>query len=90
MSVGIQEHERHIFPRWRSFRSTAELGELSRPTGEIDNDTTGLDLSLAKGIAGWERNRSLWRDLDLMGTVTVAGKLESLSGRIGEIRSNPL
>lgn len=89
MSVGIQEHERHIFPRWRSFRSTAELGELSRPTIEVANDTTGLDLSLAKGIASWEGNRSLWHDLDLLGTVVVAGKLDSFSALVADIRRNP-
>lgn len=90
MSAGIQEKERHIFPRWRSFEATCALGELTRPAIPLAPDTSELDISLAKGIASWEMNRSLWLGLDLLGTAAVAGKLDSFPALIAEVRANPL
>jgi len=90
MSAGYHDRDRHIFPRWRSFAATSELGELAQPAVEIKNDTSELDISLAKGIAGWEGSSSLWRGLDLLGTAVVAGRLEEFSALVAEIKSNPL
>jgi tetratricopeptide (TPR) repeat protein len=90
MSAIIKENDRHIYPRWRSFGSTLQLGELARPTIESEIDTQALDLSLAKGVAEWQKDPSLWRGLDLLGTVTIAGKLESFSALVAQIRRNPL
>lgn len=90
MSAGIHENERHIFPRWRSFEATSALGELTRPAIVAAHDTSELDISLAKGIASWEMNRSLWHDLDLLGTVAVAGKLDSFLALIAEVKNHPL
>jgi tetratricopeptide (TPR) repeat protein len=90
MSAGIDENDRHIFPRWRSFRATSDLGELTSPAIGHDNDTTDLDVSLAKGIASWEGDPSLWRGLDLLGSAIVAGRLDNFSALIASIKSNPL
>jgi tetratricopeptide (TPR) repeat protein len=90
MSVSYHEGNRHIFPRWRSFEATSELGELARPAKELENDPIELDLSLARGVAGWEGSPSLWRGLDLLGTAVIAGRLEEFSALVAEVKSNPL
>lgn len=90
MSAGINDNDRHIFPRWRSFRATSELGELTLPATIFNIDTAELDVSLAKGVANWEGNPSLWRGLDLLGTAIVAGRLESFSVLVADIKANPL
>ncbi|MES2220207.1 MAG: tetratricopeptide repeat protein [Acidobacteriota bacterium] len=90
MSADIQETDRHIFPRWRSFKATSDLGELSLASVEVDSDTSELDLSLSRGIANWKSDPSLWRGLDLLGTAIVAGKLESFSALVEQVKRNPL
>ena len=90
MSASYHEIDRHIFPRWRSFEATSELGELARPVIELENETAELDLSLARGIAEWEGSSSLWQGLDLLGTAVIAGRLEEFSALVAEIKSNPL
>ena len=89
MSATFKENDRHIYPRWRSFSSTLRLGELASPSTEKEIDTSALDISLARGIAEWEMGPSLWKGLDLLGTATVAGKLDSFSTLVAEIRQNP-
>ena len=90
MSLGYHEGDRHIFPRWRSFEATSELGELARPAVELEIDTAELDISLARGVAGWQGSPSLWRGLDLLGTAVVAGRLDEFAALVAEVKSNPL
>jgi tetratricopeptide (TPR) repeat protein len=90
MSVEFFEKERHIFPRWRSFQSTAGLGELSWPSVQEDFDTSELDLSLANAIVDWNADPSLWKSLDLLGTATVANKLDEFAGLVARVRDDPL
>ncbi|HUD15009.1 MAG TPA: tetratricopeptide repeat protein [Terracidiphilus sp.] len=90
MSASVQEKDRHVFPRWRSFKATSRLGELALPAVELEVDTSELDVSLAKGVAGWKGDPSLWRGLDLLGTAVVAGRLQDFAALVAEIRDNPL
>lgn len=90
MSASIYEKDRHIFPRWRSFKATSSLGELSLPAVELEVDTAELDVSLAKGVADWKRDPSLWRGLDLLGTAVVAGRLGEFTELVAEVKNNPL
>lgn len=89
MSAIFPESTRHIFPRWRSFEATANLGELTRPSQTVRADTTSLDLSLASGIAEWKADPSLWKSLDLLGTVMIAGRIEDFDKLLREIQDNP-
>ena len=90
MTASIEDKNRHIYPRWRSFRATSYLGELAVPVVSAVRDTSDLDISLARGIASWEESPTLWRGLDLLGSAIVAGKLEEFSSLVNEIRANPL
>jgi Tfp pilus assembly protein PilF len=90
VSAGVEEKDRHIFPRWRSFRATLQLGELSTSATSDSRDNSGLDIALAAGIASWQRNPTLWRGLDLLGTATVAGKLHEFGDLVTQISRNPL
>jgi tetratricopeptide (TPR) repeat protein len=90
MTASIEDKSRHIFPRWRSFRATARLGELTEPVVGKPRDTSDLDISLARGIADWEESPTLWRGLDLLGSAMVAGKIDSFSTLVDQIRANPL
>lgn len=90
MSANLDENDRHIFPRWRSFKATSSLGELDQPSVTIEKDTSSLDISLAQGIARWEASPSLWRGLDVLGAAIVAGKLDSFGALIEEVKTNPL
>jgi tetratricopeptide (TPR) repeat protein len=90
MSVNVYEKDRHIFPRWRPFKATSGLGELALPAVEREINTAELDLSLAKGVAGWKGDPSLWRGLDLLGTAVVAGRLGEFTALVEEIKNNSL
>lgn len=90
MSVEFIEKARHIFPRWRSFQSTAILGELTWPPIQEELDTSELDISLANAIVEWKADPSLWKGLDLLGTATVANRLDDFAGLVAEVRENPL
>jgi tetratricopeptide (TPR) repeat protein len=90
MSVEFYEKARHIFPRWRSFQSTASLGELTWPPVQEEFDTSELDISLANAIAEWKADPSLWKGLDLLGTATIANRLDDFAGLVAEVRNNPL
>jgi Tfp pilus assembly protein PilF len=90
MTASIEEKNRHIYPRWRSFRATACLGELAEPVVREVRDTSDLDVSLARGIANWEESPTLWRGLDLLGSAIVAGRLEEFSALVNDIKANPL
>jgi tetratricopeptide (TPR) repeat protein len=90
MSAEFFEKTRHIFPRWRSFESTVGLGELTWPPTQEEPDSSGLDVSLANGIVEWEADPSLWKSLDLLGTATIADRLEDFAGLVAEVRNNPL
>lgn len=90
MSVEFLEKARHVFPRWRSIESTVDLGELTWPSTQEEVDTSELDLSLASAIVEWKADPSLWKSLDLLGTATIANKLDDFAGLVAEVRNNPL
>jgi tetratricopeptide (TPR) repeat protein len=89
MSASIEEKERHIFPRWRPFEATSHLGELSSPSESFSNDTSELDISLAKGILAWNGDPSLWKSLDLLGSAIVAGRVQEFSALVAQVRDSP-
>jgi tetratricopeptide (TPR) repeat protein len=90
MSVEFFEKARHIFPRWRSFQSTASLGELTWSPVQEEFNTSELDISLANAIVEWKADPSLWKGLDLLGTATIANRLDDFAGLVAEVRNNPL
>jgi tetratricopeptide (TPR) repeat protein len=89
MSVEFLDKTRHIFPRWRSFQSTASLGELTWPAVQEEFDTSELDVSLANAVVEWKADPSLWKGLDLLGTATVSNRLDDFAGLVAELRANP-
>jgi Flp pilus assembly protein TadD len=76
MSASLEEKDRRIFPRWRSFRSTAKLGELHFAQHTVRNDLRGLDLTLDQEISEIQPSWSLWNSLDTLATAIVAGRAE--------------
>lgn len=88
MSATVRDSSRHIYPRWRSFRATASLGELSIPAHPSKRDLAALDLSLANGLVEWQDDPTLWKSLDLLGSVIVAGKISDFSYLVKMVQSN--
>jgi len=89
MSGSVYESQRHVYPRWRSFRATTSLGELDLPASERDFDPVPFDESLARGIADWQGDQSLWHSLDLLGTATIAGRVQEFAALVAKVRLDP-
>jgi tetratricopeptide (TPR) repeat protein len=79
MSAALEEKDRHIFPRWRSFNSTAVLGELHSAQLVARNDLAAVDVLLDEEIAQLKSTPSLWHTLDALGTAIVAARAEAVS-----------
>jgi len=76
MAASIDQADRNVIPRWRTFRLTAALGELGSPSGvssakrfDLLSDTSGLN----RLVEDWEENRSLSFAADLVGGALVRG-----------------
>jgi hypothetical protein len=74
MSAAIEEKDRHIFPRWRGFSSTAKLGELNFANAIEDNDLHVVNSFLDKELRSLDATPSLWNSLDTLATAIVAGR----------------
>lgn len=75
MSATLEEKDRHIFPRWRSFSSTARLGELGASEQKANNDLTAINQLLEKEVLELSPS-SLWSALDALSTAIVADRVE--------------
>lgn len=73
MAAVIDKKDRKIIPRWRTFRTTASLGELNagrgqpKPAGEWDD-------FLADKLRDWKAHRTVWHATDLLGAAVVLAR----------------
>jgi hypothetical protein len=73
MSTPVSGKRRRVVPRWRSFASTAKLGELTerRPEKTSIVPSAKLVIENHSTYRDWSRDPSTWNGLDLLGTATV-------------------
>ena len=65
--------DRKIIPRWRSFWTTAALGQLG-PAETHDAELVQLpSASNTEALAAWHLNPTIWHALDLVGSAFVVG-----------------
>lgn len=76
MAAFIERKDRKIIPRWRPFRLTAALGELSSQGKRNEPTSLGRDY-LATKIGDWRANKTLWHATDLIGVALVLGRPEA-------------
>lgn len=89
MSKFLDNSNRRIIPRWRDFRKTCLLGELtSIETAKKKNLTEGDKFDIEKRILEWKANRTLSFAADLVSVAFVSGEYEKAVEAAQYILSN--
>ena len=70
MAVRIEKEERRVIPNWRSFKTTAYLGELDS-VKQVENDNTNL--SIDSYILDFNNNKTVTYAADLLSASVVNG-----------------
>lgn len=73
MAVILEKKSRKVIPRWRSFRATAALGELSS-RGLPPKLLVSPEHFFARKLADWRERKTLWHATDLLGAALVLGR----------------
>jgi tetratricopeptide (TPR) repeat protein len=84
MKTIVGEKDRKIVPRWRSFR--ASFGSFKRE--QIEPPIT-VSNSLQSNIEDWNRERSLWTALDVVGGAIVENRLDLAVDALHQVRIDP-
>jgi tetratricopeptide (TPR) repeat protein len=84
MSSIVGEKDRKIVPRWRSFR--ASFGSFDR---EQIEPSIKVSSSLQSNIDDWNRERSLWTALDVVGGAIVENRLDLAVDALHQLRIDP-
>lgn len=77
MDTDIEEKQRNIIPRWRDFKTTLALGELSSSL-RCDSKDAAIEGSLYEQVVDWQHNKSLAFATDLVGSGLVLGRREGV------------
>lgn len=73
MGAFIEKKNRQVIPRWRTFGTTAILGELDVwPSSPPERQNT--DDSLGAKISDWQAHRTIWHASDLLGAAVALGR----------------
>lgn len=73
MSLFFNDPDRRMIPRWRTFRTTTETGELSSPTGRAIQPQINEEM-FADKVHSWRMTRTLGFASDLVGAAAVLGR----------------
>ncbi len=76
MSTFVEDKDRNIIPRWRSFRTTVALGELDPAGSNTIADNLDGDY-LSDKLRDWQANRNIWFAADLISAAFVLGQYEA-------------
>jgi tetratricopeptide (TPR) repeat protein len=85
--VFLQELDRRVLPRWRDFKTTLSLGELSsvKSRDEISLDDQN---ALARLIKDWQENPTIWHAGDFLSSAFVVGDVTDLKEAASFILEN--
>ena len=70
MAAFLERKHRQVIPRWRSFRTTAALGELDSAEAS-DPHPYPIDEDFEDKIRDWKQNKTIWHASELLGAALV-------------------
>ncbi len=73
MGAFVEKKDRTIIPRWRTFRTTASLGEIELGLAPSTDDANIADF-LSDKLSEWKELKTLWHATDLVGSAIVLGR----------------
>src|ERR1035438_4261487 len=73
MTAILEEKDRNIVPRWRDFKATAELQELSQSVSKRDPLVRGNEQDVEVQRLAFEENKTLSFAGDLISAALVSG-----------------
>jgi tetratricopeptide (TPR) repeat protein len=69
----VEKKDRTIIPRWRTFHTTASLGEIELRAAPSAGDASVTDF-LSDKLSEWKELKTLWHATDLVGSAIVLGR----------------
>jgi tetratricopeptide (TPR) repeat protein len=73
VSAILEKKDRNVLPRWRDFRSTVQLGELSAAVSERE-EILSSDFNIETLVDDWQNNKSLSFAGDLISAAHLSGR----------------
>lgn len=73
MAASVERRKRTVIPRWRIFKTTAEVGELIG-IGNPPLSLPDFSETFSKRLQEWKEHKTLWHATDLLNSAIMAGK----------------